>query len=76
MRHCDRLLLAALAIGVWALVLRPATPTAHDFDRHRCDVAGDLYGKLQSTDVADGAVADDRVRIYGVRRLVVTCQHR
>ena len=41
MRTVDRLVLVVLALGIWALVLKPSNLTAHD-SNHEHDVICDL----------------------------------
>lgn len=49
MNWFDRGLLIVLILGVWALVFKPSSPTAHDSDEHSCSFSwsggyGDLEG--------------------------------
>ena len=47
MNWIDRGLLLVLALGVWALVLKPSLPNAHEDDRHACDFEwGGGYGQV------------------------------
>ena len=44
MRNLDRILVLVLAVGVWALVLRPASITAHSNNYHTCYISGSAEG--------------------------------
>ena len=44
MKNLDRILVLVLAVGVWALVLKPTTITAHDSNSHRCHISGSADG--------------------------------
>lgn len=49
MNWFDRGLLFVLVVGVWALVLKPNSLTAHDDDLHSCSFSWDGgYGDLES----------------------------
>jgi hypothetical protein len=61
MRNVDRMILIVLVLGVWALVLKPADPTAHEDDRHSCSGTG--YGELDGREVY-------------VYQLDISCRHR
>ena len=61
MKRLDRVIMIVLLIGVWALVLKPTTITAHDDNTHSCDVSG--YGEIEEVteggDVYMGSVSVD-----------------
>lgn len=48
MNRFDRALLLVLVLGVWALVLKPRSPTAHDDNIHSCSFSwSGGYGELE-----------------------------
>ena len=79
MRYVDRILVVVLIVGVWALVLKPSAPSAHDDNGHNCDISGYLSGQLDDTDVTVdgdyGEVDSGSVSISGVSGLDVSCNH-
>lgn len=46
MRNLDRVLVVVLAVGVWALVLKPTSTTAHLENYHQCQISGTAEGSL------------------------------
>jgi hypothetical protein len=63
----DRIVLVVLALGVWALVLKPQELGAHHEDAdHDCSISGFAFG-----DVADG-IAD----VYLWEGVTVDCAHK
>jgi len=66
MKSVDRLILATLAIGIWALVLKPEETTAHDDNLHDCTVDGSAWGELES---------GGDVYVYDVSGIAVDCNH-
>ena len=44
MKNLDRILVLVLAVGVWSLVLKPTTITAHDSNSHNCYMSGRADG--------------------------------
>ncbi len=65
MRTFDRIILVALALGVWALMLSPQELGAHHSGAaHSCFVSGEAYGQVDGGEVyVDG------------RTLTVDCTH-
>ena len=64
----DRIVLVVLALGVWALVLKPQAIVAHHKDEvvsHSCDINGSAYG------VVEDGKAD--IREWG--QINVLCTH-
>ncbi len=52
MRSIDRAILIVLALGIWALVLKPTVLVAHHEDAdHSCTASGDGYGDADGGDV-------------------------
>ena len=56
MKRLDRVIMIVLLIGVWALVLKPTTITAHDDNYHNCSLSGELYA--YGTGMSMGSVVD------------------
>ena len=50
MKNLDRILVLVLAVGVWALVLKPTSLTAHYENDHRCEIDGFAEGSAQNGD--------------------------
>lgn len=51
MERLDRVIICVLAIGVWALVLKPDMTTAHDDNYHSCSGSGSGYGEANGGEV-------------------------
>ena len=51
MKNSERLLLAVLIIGVWALVLKPSGINAHSGADVTCDISGSAWGSASGGDV-------------------------
>ena len=51
MKNIDRFILFAIAIGIWALVLKPAVLEAHSNDYHNCSGDGTGYGEPDGNEV-------------------------
>ena len=52
MRSIDRVILIVLALGIWALVLKPTVLAAHHGGAdHSCDASGDGYGEADGGEV-------------------------
>jgi hypothetical protein len=45
MKNVDRILVIVLAVGVWALVLKPTTIVAYDRNSHSCNISGQADGR-------------------------------
>ena len=66
MKVIDRIILIALVAGVWALVLKPGTPSAHHSGAyHDCSLSGVAFG---DADIAG-------VRVYRWDDVSVDCSH-
>lgn len=61
----DRLILIVLAVGVWALVLKPTSITAHSSNEHECSISGQAFGDASGRDHA----------IYLWSGVTVECSH-
>ena len=46
MAKIDRIMLIVIALGLWALVLKPTILTARDDDDHDCSISG--YGEIEN----------------------------
>ncbi len=71
MRAFDRIILATLALGVWALVLAPQEIGAHhqNNDGHSCDISGSAWGGV----VQPGELAHMEIFEWG--GVTVDCSH-
>jgi hypothetical protein len=66
MRTFDRVVLVVLALGIWALVLKPSNLTAHGSEHDHitsCDLSG----------VAHGNASDGHVQIYEFGGVHASC---
>ena len=66
----DRIVLVVLALGVWALVLKPQEIGAHDDDSHGCFIDGNAIGEAYPS--RDGDII---VRVYHWAAVTVDCSH-
>lgn len=67
MTRTDRLILIILALGVWALVFKPISITAHSNDDHDCTARGGSgYGELEG---------GGEVYVHSLNGIRVTCEH-
>ena len=64
MKNLDRILVLVLAVGVWALVLKPTSLTAHYDNSHSCFISGSASGYAD-----DGFVTVDNWNTY------IDCNH-
>ena len=64
MKNFDRVVLLLLCIGIWALVFKPSSPTAHS--GRYCDISGTGIGEVDDTDVRNGRLVDDSVTIISL----------
>ena len=65
MKNLDRVLVIVLALGVWALVLKPTSITANSEPYHHCSING----------VAEGEADGWEVTIEKWRGVTVNCFH-
>ena len=67
----DRIVMVALALGIWVLVLAPRETGAHHYldDGHSCDISGKAYGYID--DLSEGG----RVIVKKWSRVAIDCGH-
>ena len=66
MKHLDKILMVLLIVGVWALVLKPTSITAHT--DMRCSLSGSAHGLLSR------GITDIEVEIKDWRKVRVNCR--
>lgn len=61
MKNFDRIVLLLLCIGIWALVFKPSSPTAHS--GQYCDISGTGTGEVDNRRVRNERLVDNSVTI-------------
>ena len=78
MMRFDRIILIVLALGVWALVLKPTVLTAHLGNAHDCftDTAGSsasLASPIVEVHGGEGEIPNAKVNLK--LKILVSCYH-